>query len=97
MSESIYGLPDGRNLSMGTAQAAAVWAWWRSIARTALQRGEGVAVAVEGDTVEISTVYAPRWEGVRVVVGPDGQAEWCSEQSAPSITPSAEPPPWGPR
>lgn len=94
-------LPDGQDVLTTAAQARKVWQVWRALAPVAAARGEGVEIA-EGEipgTVEITTVYAPLYEGVRVVVDLDGSAGWASEQSAPDFGPAdlmTSTPPAGP-
>lgn len=92
---SLYTLPDGQNATMPEAQAAAIWAWWRGIAPLAIARGEGVEVCQEDDeTWGVRTVYAPRWEGIRVLIDRTGRYEWLGEQSAPDVEPDLRIAPW---
>jgi hypothetical protein len=82
-----YSLPDGSRRSLPIAQARRAWQIWLALAPVAAARGEGVAVSYPTGhpTIEITTVYAPQWESVRVVCLPDGGAVWCSEQEAPDL------------
>lgn len=85
-----FSLPDGSSWTVpadtSDAARAAAWVTWRRLARLALERGEGVRVH-HHDTgeIELETVYAPRFEAHRIVVSPDGEVTWCSEQSAPDL------------
>lgn len=91
-----YSLPDGSTHALPLTQARRVWQVWLALAPVVSARGEGIAIAKDGDDIEITTVYAPQWEGVRVVCPPDGSAVWCSEQDAPDLPGCdfrAEPPP----
>ena len=87
-------LPDGQSASLPEPQARAVWQHWRGLTPVALARGEGVRIEVTDGTVEISTVYAPQWEGVRIAIERDGTAVWCGEQSAPDYSPATGLAPW---
>jgi hypothetical protein len=83
--EKTIGLPDGQVRALTVLQARRVWQIWLVLAPIAASRGEGVAITVDGETVAISTVYAPLWESVGISVGVDGSAVWCAEQSAPDV------------
>lgn len=92
-------MPDGQSLTVTAAQARKVWQVWLALAPVAARRREGVMIA-EGKTpgtIEITTVYAPQWEGVCVVVELSGRAGSASEQSAPEFGPkdllTSTPPP----
>lgn len=92
-------LPNGKNVDLPLAQFRRVWQIWLALAPIAASRGEGVVVATDDDpwSIEITTIYAPQWESVRVVVAPDGTPVWCSEQSAPDINVDfTAPPPLAP-
>jgi ferric-dicitrate binding protein FerR (iron transport regulator) len=90
-----YSLPDGSAHALPLTQARRAWQVWLALAPVAACRAEGVAIAKDGDNIEITTVYAPHGGGVRVVCLPDGTAVWCSDQDAPAVDCDflAEPPP----
>lgn len=88
MEKNVHStLPNGKNVDLPLAQFRRVWQIWLALAPIAASRGEGVVVATDDDpwSIEITTIYAPQWESVRVVVAPDGTPVWCSEQSAPDL------------
>ena len=80
-------LPNGTETRLPLLQFRRVWQIWFALAPIATSRGEGVVVKTDDDpwSIEITTIYAPQWESVRVVVAPDGTPVWCSEQSAPDL------------
>jgi len=101
MEKNVHStLPNGKNVDLPLAQFRRVWQIWLALAPIAASQGEGVVVATDDDpwSIEITAIYAPRWEGVRVVCMPDGTAVWCSGQSAPDLSgvDFREPPPPAP-
>ena len=92
-------LPNGTETRLPLLQFRRVWQIWFALAPIATSRGEGVVVKTDDDpwSIEITTVYAPHGERIRVIVSPDGAPIWCSEQSAPDINVDfTAPPPLAP-